>query len=60
MKEWVQQVEGLFKEGLIDVNFPTDKWSSIARNSAIVMSLSAMGVEAGIKSQDRLVSLKGV
>jgi len=55
MKEWVQQIEGLFKEGLTDVNFPTDKWSSIARNSPIVMSLSAMGVETGIESQDPLV-----
>jgi predicted ribonuclease toxin of YeeF-YezG toxin-antitoxin module len=54
MKEWVQNIEGLYKEGLTDVNFPTDKWSSIAGNSAIVMSLSAMGMETGIDSQEML------
>ena len=55
MKEWVQNIEGLFKAGLTDVNFPSDKWSSIAGNSAIVMRLSAMGVETGIESQNPLV-----
>ncbi|WP_413365174.1 T7SS effector LXG polymorphic toxin [Lysinibacillus sp. 3P01SB] len=54
MKEWVQNIEGLFQEGLTDVNFPTDKWSSITGNSAIAMSLSAMGVENGIDSQEML------
>ena len=54
MKEWVQNIEGLFKEGLTDVNFPTDKWSSIAGNSAIVMSLAAKGMETGIDSQEVL------
>ncbi len=54
MKEWIQNIEGLFQEGLTDVNFPTDKWSSITGNSAIAMSLSAMGVENGIDSQEVL------
>ena len=52
MKEWVQNIEGLFKEGLTDVGFPSDKWSSIAGNSAIVMKLSAMGVETGIEAAE--------
>ena len=54
MKEWVQNIEGLFKEGLTDVGFPSDKRSGIAGNSDIVMTLSAMGMETGIEPQEPL------
>ena len=54
MKEWVQNIEDLFKEGLTDVEFPSDKWSGIAGNSEIVMKLSAMGMETGIEPQEPL------
>ena len=54
MKEWVQNIEGLFKEGLTDVDFPSDKWSGIVGNSEIVMKLSDMGMETGIEPQEPL------
>ena len=54
MKEWIQNIEGLFKQGLTDVNFPSDKWSGIAANSALVMTISAMGHEKGIEAQEGL------
>ena len=47
MKEWVQNIEGLFKEGLTDVNFPSDKWTSMAVGSDITKQLTAMGMSVG-------------
>ena len=47
MKEWVQQIEGLFQEGLTDVNFPTDKWSTIASRSSLGMAMVARQSSVG-------------
>jgi hypothetical protein len=40
-------VEGLFKEGLTDVNFPADQWTSMAVGSDITKQLTAMGMSVG-------------
>ena len=47
MKEWVQNIEGLFKEGLTDVNFPSDKWSGIAANSSLGMAIAVQQAPVG-------------
>ena len=47
MKDWVKDVEGLFKEGLTDVNFPADQWTSMAVGSDITKQLTAMGLSVG-------------
>ena len=47
MKEWVQNIEGLFKEGLTDVDFPSDKWSGIASNSSLGMAIAAQQAPVG-------------
>ena len=47
MKEWVQNIEGLFKEGLTDVDFPADKWSGIASNSSLGMAIAAQQAPVG-------------
>ena len=58
MKEWVQNIEGLFKEGLTDVDFPTDKWTSMAVGSDITKQLTAMGMSVGnILGKDEAASL---
>jgi hypothetical protein len=47
MKNWVTDVEGLFKEGLTDVNFSANQWTSMAVGSDITKQLTAMGMSVG-------------
>ena len=42
-----ENIEDLFKEGLTDVEFPSDKWSGIASNSSLGMATAAQQAPVG-------------
>ena len=47
MKEWVQNIEGMFTQGLTDVNFESDKWLGISSLSRIGLSIASSQAPIG-------------